>query len=353
MLTYVIVGSGYRAEYFGRIAGRYPDLFRAVYLCRSKEKAALMTRHTGMSAVTDAKEALACRPDFAVVAVDRAHNAEVAEEWALQGLPVLMETPAGASMEQLHRLWELQETRGARIAVCEQYYRHPILADGLRRVEAGAIGEPQSAYLSLCHDYHAASLLRKMLRVSGEEYSLRGMGSTYPLVNTDGRGAAVYDGQSFLQEGKTVHIAYASGKIAVYDFSSVQYRSFLRSRHVVLRGSRGEWSDNMIYELNGENEPERTFLMPEIPARYRCLDHQALKDVRKTWQPEMFLDTCQDEFAIATMLLDMGDYLSGGPSPYPLEEGLEDATLWLQMEEAVRHPWQEIVSLSVPWKRQA
>lgn len=28
MLTYVIVGSGYRAEYFGRIAGMWPKLFR-------------------------------------------------------------------------------------------------------------------------------------------------------------------------------------------------------------------------------------------------------------------------------------------------------------------------------------
>ena len=39
MLSYIIVGSGYRAQYFGRIAKTYPDLFRAMYLCRSVEKA--------------------------------------------------------------------------------------------------------------------------------------------------------------------------------------------------------------------------------------------------------------------------------------------------------------------------
>lgn len=351
MLSYVIVGSGYRAEYFGRIAGRYPDLFRAMFLCRSEEKAALMERHTGIRAAVKPGDALAFHPDFAVVTVDREHNAQAAEEWALRGVPVLAETPAGATLEQLHRLWELQERRGARIAVCEQYHRYPILAAGLRQVEKGVIGEPQSAYLSLCHDYHAASLLRKMLGTAGEGYTLRGEKRAYPLVDTDSRGSAVYDGQSRLQEGKTVHITFDSGKTAVYEFASVQYRTFLRSRHLVLRGSRGEWSDNLIACLDGENQPDRIFLMPDLPARYRVLDTQAFKDKRKAWQPEMFLDTCQDEMAIASMLLDMGDYLSGGPSPYALGEALEDAYFWLLMEEAVRHPWQETASQPMPWRR--
>ena len=50
MLSYIIVGSGYRAEYFGRIAQTYPGLFRALYLCRSEEKAALMKRHVAPTA---------------------------------------------------------------------------------------------------------------------------------------------------------------------------------------------------------------------------------------------------------------------------------------------------------------
>ena len=39
MLSYAIVGSGYRSEYYARIARTYPELFRAMYLCRSTEKA--------------------------------------------------------------------------------------------------------------------------------------------------------------------------------------------------------------------------------------------------------------------------------------------------------------------------
>ena len=48
MLNYIIVGSGYRAEYFGRIAKTCPDLFRALFLCRSEAKKALMTAEGGL-----------------------------------------------------------------------------------------------------------------------------------------------------------------------------------------------------------------------------------------------------------------------------------------------------------------
>lgn len=48
-LKYLIVGSGYRARFYARIARTYPDLFSAVYLCRSEEKARLMLRERGLS----------------------------------------------------------------------------------------------------------------------------------------------------------------------------------------------------------------------------------------------------------------------------------------------------------------
>ena len=50
-LSYLIVGSGYRAGFYARIARTYPELFSAMYLCRSEEKAALMLQKTGVPAV--------------------------------------------------------------------------------------------------------------------------------------------------------------------------------------------------------------------------------------------------------------------------------------------------------------
>ena len=78
---------------------------------------------------------------------------------------------------------------------------------------------------------------------------------------------------------------------------------------------------------------------------YRALDTQALRDRRRNWQAELAPDTVQDEFAIASLLMDIG-----GPSPYPLEEALEDAWFWLLLTRALETPWQEVSSQPKPWE---
>ena len=77
-------------------------------------------------------------------------------------------------------------------------------------------------------------------------------------------------------------------------------------------------------------------LLPVIPEKYRGLDTQALRDKRRNWTAELAPDTVQDEFAIASFLLDMGDYLHGGECPYPLQEALEDARFWMRLQELSR-----------------
>ena len=115
-LSFVVVGSGYRAMFYGRAARTYPELFEMKYmLCRSQEKADRIRTQTGFSVTTSKEACEACRPDFVVVAVNKANIADVAEEWALRGHVVLTETPAGASLEQLERIWELRERCGCRI----------------------------------------------------------------------------------------------------------------------------------------------------------------------------------------------------------------------------------------------
>ena len=157
-------------------------------------------------------------------------------------------------------------------------YRHPLLSAGLAAVADGLIGRPVSGYLSLVHDYHAASILRKMLLTDGEGYTLRGERTVSHVVETDSRYGAFYDGRT----GEEVR------------------------------------------------------------------DTQALRDIRRTWQPELQTDAEHDEFAIATMLLDMEDYLAGGLSPYPLEDALDDALFWILIRDAVSNPGREIHSPRTP-----
>ena len=350
MLRFLIVGSGYRSEYFGRVAATWPEQFQTLYLCRSEEKVNLIRQHTGMEATTSLSRCLAFRPDFVVIAVDRAHLADVAIEWIDRGFPVVTETPVADSEQKMKQLWAFSR-QGAKIVCCEQYHRQPLLAAGLEAVAAGLIGDPSSLYLSLLHDYHGFSLIRRALQAApGEPYTLRGIRRPNTVVETDSRYGAILDGRTKETDRDMALISFASGKTAVYDFSSIQYRSYIRSRHLTLRGPRGEWTDTMILYLDESNQPRRKYLLPELPEAYRVLDTQALRDRRRNWLFELAPDTLQDEFAIASLLLDMGAYIAGGASPYPLEEALEDSLFWLRLSEAVQHPDQEIVVRDRPWQ---
>ncbi len=349
MQTFLIVGSGYRSEYYGRIAAAHPDLFKAMFLCRSEEKVKLVTEHTGIPATTDIDTALAIKPDFMVVAVDREHVADVTKEWVLRGYPVVTETPVASSVEKIEEIWELCKKQNAKIVCCEQYHRHPVLAKGLAAIENGLLGNPQTGYLSLVHDYHGASILRRMMLTSGEGYVLHGERKASPVTETDSRYGAFYDGRTGQEVRDIVHVSYDSGKTAIYDFASTQYRSYIRSRHIAVRCENGEWNDRILYYVDKDHNPERDFLMSEIPEKYRALDTQSLRDGRRVWQPELQLDTIWDEYAIATILMDMEEYIAGGKSPYPIEEALDDALFWLKLQEAVKEPWKEIRVPRQPW----
>ena len=349
MLSYIIVGSGYRAAYFARVARTYPTLFRAMFLCRSQEKAAKMTAETGAPATTSVDDCLRFSPDFAVIAVDRGHVAQVAEEWIERGFPVVTETPVGETFTQLERIWALGQ-RGAKIVCCEQYHRQPTLMAGLTAVKEGIIGAPSSMYLSLVHDYHAASLIRRALLLPvGEAFTLVGMPQESTIVETDSRASAIWDNRTSSFRRDAAMISFACGKQAIYDFCPVQYRTFIRARHLLVRGEKGEWSDTAIHYADEKGCPQKRFLTADIPEKYRPLDTQALRDRRRVYVSDLAPDTVQDEFAIASILWDMEAYLQGAPSPYPLEEALEDACFWLRLREAMEHPFETIRSEKMPW----
>jgi len=347
-LSYLIVGSGYRAKFYARIAKTYPALFSALFLCRSEEKAALMQYETGVPAVCSTEEAAAFRPDFIVIAVNKTSITDVSIEWVNRGYPVLMETPAGMTREQLLQLWNLSQN-SARIAVAEQYHRYPDMIAGLQAVSEGRIGTPCSAYLSLAHDYHGMSLLRRMLLTEGESYSIRGERTMYPVTETDSRTGPLPGNPVRERARDLVWVSFDSGKKALYDFSGVQYHSFIRSRHVLVRGDRGEWCDAVLYCLDNRGQPVREELRPVIPERYKELDTALLRDARRVPRAGLSMDNLQDEFAMASMLYDMKDFLENGTEVYPLREALEDAYFRILMEEALAEPWKEVRADKMPW----
>lgn len=349
-LSFIIVGSGYRAMFYVRIARRYPEQFDLKYvLCRSEEKAERLIREQGAPATASVEQCENAGADFVVVAVNKTSIADVAREWILKGYPVVTETPAGSSIEKIKMLWDLKVNHSERIMVCEQYHRYPVLAGGLKAIEDGKLKDPYAVYLSVAHDYHGISLIRRMLQLGPEPVRMRGSRYEFPVTETDSRNGEITDGRIAGKLRDHVTMEFASGKAAFYDFSGVQYHSYIRSRHVTVQGQDGEWSDTILHYVNEEHKPETEYLLPYFAPRYQALETRELKELCRSWKPELLLEQAQDEYAIATMLYDMRDYLAGGPEVYPLAEALEDAYLWILMQEAVQSPGKEIISERMPW----
>lgn len=287
------------------------------------------------------------------MAVGKQSNFAVTRDWLQKGFAVLAETPAGCNEQELAALWALHKG-GARLQVAEQYFRYPLAAAGLHAIDGGLLGEPQAVTLSLAHDYHAASLVRRMLghrpgdalpavRLTGARYQ-------YPVVQTDSRAGPVTDGSMQTQTRDRVTLEFANGKLAFYDFSGVAYHSFIRARHINVQGARGEWNDTMLRWVDAAHAPHCEPLRPWLDPVYAALQDDALRALCAKWHPAVHMENWQDEYAIATLMLDMRQLIDAGTGGYPLAEALEDAYLWLLMQKVCEQPGRTIESEPHAWQ---
>ncbi len=353
-LSFVIVGSGWRSLFFVRIAQKFPDQFILKYmLCRTREKADKMAAEYGIPTTTSMESCEQAKPDFVVIAVNKDSLFSETKKWALKGYPVLCETPAGACVENLKELWSLVQN-GAKIQIAEQYHRYPIMAAGLKVIVEGKLADPYAVNLSMAHDYHGISLIRCMLQphdpMSLKLQYMRGEQYKFPVTETDSRYGAITDGSVNDKERTVVTLQFDNNKVAFYDFSGVQYHSFIRSRHVNVQGRDGEWNDTMLRYVDDNYLPITEQLTAWLNPKYICLETDDLHRQSREWNPFVIMDNEQDEYAIASMMFDMREYIAGGREVYPMAEALEDAYLLLLIREAVKNPGSKIVPESMPWQ---
>ena len=343
-VRFIIVGSGWRAMYYVRIAKALPEQFElCALLCRTQEKADRIAAEYGIVTTTSIAYCLEQKPDYAVVVVDKAHIAEVAMEWMDRGIPVMMETPAAMDMETLERL---KQQKG-KLVVAEQYRRYPENIARLNILKKGLIAEPDYLYLSMAHEYHGASLIRAFLQVPADmPFSITAFEWAFPTVETLSRYERFTDGHTADKKRMAAVIRFDNGKVCLYDFDSEQYRSPIRKNLWKLQGSRGEINDDVVYWLDSENQGRTAPIV--ISARTVETDSDnpnftsyeevtAIKWNNETvYEPPFGLcGLSQDETAIASLMNDMGAYARGeAESPYPLEEALQDAYMAILLRQA-------------------
>lgn len=322
MIRFAVIGSGWRSLFYVRIAKALPDMFElTALLCRGQEKADRIQKEYGIHTTTSEDEIIASKPDFVVSAVNKSSMSDVVRYWAAKGIPVLSETPAGLDIDTLKAIRQDVE-KGARIQVAEQYFLYPSIKAIIDECKSGTIGEPVSLTISAMHDYHAASVIRRMLDTGLEDVTVTGKTFSMKVTDTRTRYEVLTEGRVVEKEEKHLIMEYADGKTAFYDFMSDQYRSPIRNRYINLRGTRGEIINDTVYYLDKDNLAACKKLDIKNPYGYAGLS--------------------EDEAAITGILLGMKEYVDKGKEVYPMNEALYDAYMGILMCEAGKPGYKQV-----------
>jgi predicted dehydrogenase len=347
-----IVGSGWRSEFFLRIAKALPERFAVCGLVtRSAENGAEIERIWGVKTYRTVDELLkASVPGFMVVSVRGSVTADVIIDLAGKGIPVLTETPPAYDLDKLIQLNRL--AKGAKVEAAEQYHLHPMHSARIGIARSGLLGEVSEAQVSFSHGYHAVSLMRRLLGIGFEN-------ATINAFQYDSAVIAGPDRKGPPEQERTVNPKHEfalldfGGKLGVHDFIRDQHRSWIRSQRIIVRGEKGEIFNSAIKYLKDFRTPVEFDLIRKNAGEEGNMEGYCLKGIiaGEEWiyvnqfSPAGLSD---DEIAVATCLVKMDEYVRGGQSFYSLAEASQDAYLALMMEKAMSSG-EKVVTETQPW----
>jgi predicted dehydrogenase len=341
MTRYGIVGHGWRAEFFLRLASLMPDRFTVTgVMTRSDQASHQVETAFGVSTFRSIDDLVRSgRPDFVVTCVPRDVNPTMVAALVALDLPVLTETPPAADLDGLRSLWSDVGARSL-VQVAEQYLLLPDHAARLAVLAEGVIGPPTSAQVSSTHDYHAVSMLRGFLRVRHDVATVRASQFSAPLA--DPLSPAGWSGNDTpVEKATTIATIDFGGRMGLYDFTDNQWWNPLRSRRIVVRGERGELVDDRVIRLADARTPVESRLLRRSAGRDlnlegHDLDHISF-DGHVVYRNEFFgVRLSDEEVAIATMLVRMGAWCRDEVEPpYPLADACQDHLISLAIHESV------------------
>ncbi len=339
-ITFAMIGaSGWRAEFFLRIAQALPDQFRATALMtRDAANIPTLEAKWGTPAHTDLDAVLAEVPDYAVVSVPWPASPVFLNELSRRGVPALAETPPAPDLEGLNALHALVRA-GAKIQVAEQLQFRPLHAARIALANSGRLGAIAQAQVAVAHGYHGISLMRRYLNAGFASPAISAYTFTSPMVQGAGRGGPPQE-EKIISPGQTIARFDYGDKLGVFDFASSQYFASIRGSRTLVRGERGEIGDRTVRLLMDFQTPVEMDLRRRDAGHeddLRPLHHEGITlgdewVYRNPFAPAHFSD---DEIAVATCMQKMGEYVRDGPPFYSVAEASQDHYLSLLMNQAV------------------
>lgn len=340
-ISFGIIGGGWRAEYYLRIAQQLPHLFHVagVYV-RNPEKRKQFKQRWNVPLYNSAEEAVANKQQqFVVLSISKTNATDELLELGKHQVPILAETPPAATMEQLIRLAS-QSSSFKHIQIAEQYIYQPLNAARLKIIESGLIGTANHVQVSLAHGYHAINLLRKWLNVHDEPCTITAIRHSAPVVEGPNRNYKPTEEKLIYPDHDLAIWQFASGKTALYDFCREQYFSPIRTPRVLIRGTKGEIVYNQVSWTPSPGKYCSGLLTSKIAGLSGQIEPLAMQGIQfeGNWlyeNPFYPAALSDEEIAIAQVLLNMNDFVSDGTSFYSLQESLIDTYLSLKLEQSL------------------
>lgn len=347
------VGGGWRTEAYLNVAQAMPDSLAVTgMVVRDAGKGAELEAARGVSTFRTIDEMLeATSPDYVVTSVPWPVNPQSLKTLSAAGVPALSETPPAPDLEGLLEVYQLV-VGGARIQVAEQYSFQPLNAARLALASSGRLGTISQAQVSVAHGYHGISLMRRLLGIGFENCTISGRSFTSPLVAGAGRDGPPTEEKLADSHQQLLQFDFGD-RLGVFDFTGDQYFSWIRNERLLVRGERGEIIDESATWLaNFETPITADFVRSEAGQRGNLEGHH-LKGIQlgSEWiynSPCGTARLADDEIAIATCLLGMGQYLRGGPEIYSLAEACQDHYLVLLGAQAIE-AGTTVASQTQPW----
>jgi predicted dehydrogenase len=351
--SFGIIGSGWRAEFFLRIARDLPEQFPlAGIVVRNPEKRADLAKRWQAPTFSNLDELLAeKRPDFMVTSVSATANLELIETLSEQGLPVLSETPIGRDPKELYRVVDL-ERAGARIQVAEQYIFQPLHAARLALIETGRLGTVYEADVSIAHGYHGISLLRRFLQTGLRLPKIVARRFTSRIVAGPHR-ARIPTEHKIVDSVRTIAQLDYGDRLGIFDFTGDQYHSWIRSPRLMVRGEEGEINQTTVRLLQRFDTPFQFELVRRDTGQAGNLEGYSHRTITGGGEvlyrnPFPAMRWNDDEIAVATSLSRMATYLETGEPAYGVAEACHDCYLDQLIAEASMSG-KEVIAEPQPW----
>ena len=121
-IRFGLIGSGWRAEFYIRIAKAMPDVFElSGVLVRDEAKGRRFAKQMDVTVINTLDELEKTEPEYIVLAVKRGILSEYLPKLFEKGIPVLCETPPGESLEALESVWKSYKKYNGKILSISRY----------------------------------------------------------------------------------------------------------------------------------------------------------------------------------------------------------------------------------------